>query len=257
LRGAWLEDLTWEEAGQRLQQDAVVVLPVGAAAKEHGPHLPLGTDRLVAKALAERVAAALPVLIAPILCFGYYPAFTHYAGSQHLSAPTFIALLTEILAKLVADGAQRIVIINTGVSTEAPIRIALRDILDRTGVRVAVADIARLGSRVRQEDRQKVGGHADALETSLMLAIAPELVHMERARTDYGHADAEPRTVFYRPVRFTPDPEAGPDYSATGARGDPTLADRASGLRLLEEMANELIAGIQALYPDVVGQAAD
>ena len=257
MRGAWLENLTWEEAGQRLQQNAVVVLPIGAAAKEHGPHLPLGTDRLVAKALADRVAEALPVLVAPILCFGYYPAFTRYPGSQHLKSETFIALVSEILAKLAADGAQRIVIINTGVSTEAPLRIAVRDIFDRTGVRVAVADIARMGARVRREDRQTVGGHADALETSLMLAIAPELVRLERARTDYGHADQEPRTIFYRPVRFTPDPQSGPDYSATGARGDPTLADRATGERLLVEMADELIAGIRALYPDIAMAAAD
>ena len=257
MRGAWLEELTWPEAERRLKDDAVVVIPVGAAAKEHGPHLPLGTDRLVAKALATRVAEALPVLIAPIVCFGYYPAFTNYPGSQHLSAATFIALLSEIMAKLIADGARRMVIINTGVSTEAPIRIAVREILDKTGVRVAVADIARLGGRTKQEDKQLVGGHADAFETSLLLAIAPDLVHLDRARTDYGHAHEEPTTVFFRPARFNPDPDSGLDYSATGTRGDPTLADPALGLRLLAEMADELIAGIRALYPDVGAGPAD
>jgi creatinine amidohydrolase len=257
MRGAWLENLTWPEAEQRLNQNALVVLPVGAAAKEHGPHLPLGTDRLVAQALATRIAEALPVLVAPILCFGYYPAFSRYPGSQHLRAETFIALVTEILAKLVADGAQRLVIVNTGVSTEAPLRIAVRDILDKTGVRVAIADIARLGTRITTEDKQKIGGHADSFETSLMLAIAPDLVRLERARTDYGHAAEEPKTVFYRPVRFSPDPGAGLDYSATGARGDPTLADRATGMRLLDEMARELIEGIRALYPDIAAQQSD
>jgi creatinine amidohydrolase len=65
MRGAFLEDLTWPEAGARIAAGAVVVLPVGAAAKEHGPHLPLRTDYLVARELGRRVAEALPVLVRP------------------------------------------------------------------------------------------------------------------------------------------------------------------------------------------------
>ena len=91
--GVFLEALTWPEAKARFDADAVVVVPIGAAAKEHGPHLPLNTDHLVARALAEGVAAALPVVIAPIVGFGYYPAFVRYPGSQHLAAETFMALL--------------------------------------------------------------------------------------------------------------------------------------------------------------------
>jgi creatinine amidohydrolase len=120
------------------------VVPIGAVAKEHGHHLPLNTDYLLARALAEGVAAALPVVIAPIVCFGYYPAFVAYPGSQHLRAETFNALLTDILSKLTSDGAKRIVVINTGVSTEAPLQIAARTILESTGVRIATADIRRL-----------------------------------------------------------------------------------------------------------------
>jgi creatinine amidohydrolase len=252
MPGVWLETLTWPEAKRRLEDDAVVVVPIGAAAKEHGHHLPLNTDYLVARALAEGVAAALPVVIAPIVCFGYYPAFTAYPGSQHLRAETFIALVTDILCKLIADGAKRIVLINTGVSTEAPLQIAARAILETTGVRIATADIRRLGLAARRDERQKLGGHADELETAMILAIAPESVRLDRAVPDYGHMLDEPKTVFARPVRFSPDPASGPDFSATGARGDPSLADAALGRRALAEMTRELIEGIRALYPDVV-----
>jgi creatinine amidohydrolase len=251
MLGVWLETLTWPEAKQRLEGNAVVLVPIGAAAKEHGHHLPLNTDYLLARALAEGVAAALPVVIAPIVCFGYYPAFIAYPGSQHLRAETFIALMTDMLSKLISDGAKRIVVINTGVSTEPPLQIAARTILESTGIRIATADIRRLGLAVKREARQKLGGHADEIETAMILAISPGSVRLDRAVPDYGHMLDEPKTVFARPVRFSPDPASGPDFSATGARGDPTLAHAALGERLLSEMTRELIEGIRALYPDV------
>jgi creatinine amidohydrolase len=252
MLGVWLETLTWPEAKQRLEGNAVVVVPIGAVAKEHGHHLPLNTDYLLARALAEGVAAALPVVIAPIVCFGYYPAFVAYPGSQHLRAETFNALLTDILSKLTSDGAKRIVVINTGVSTEAPLQIAARTILESTGVRIATADIRRLGLAVKREEQQKLGGHADELETAMILAIAPDSVQLDRAVPDYGHMLHEPKTVFSRPVAFSSNAASGPDFSATGARGDPTLADAQLGERLLSEMTRELIEGIRALYPDIV-----
>lgn len=250
MQGIWLETLTWPEAKARFDANAVVVVPIGAAAKEHGHHLALNTDYLLARALAEGVAAALPVVIAPIVGFGYYPAFVGYPGSQHLRAETFMALLTDIFGKLVADGARRIAVVNTGISTEAPLQIAVRNTLETTGVRIAVADIRRLGLAVTREARQQLGGHADEIETSLMLAIAPESVRFDRAVTDYGHALNAPQTVFARPVRYCGDPASGVDFSGTGARGDPTLANVEIGKRLLAEMTRELIAGIQELFPD-------
>ena len=72
---------------------------------------------------------------------------------------------------------------------------------------------------------------------------------------DYGHALDAPQTVFEGPVRFSGDPASGLDFSATGARGDPTLANAELGRRVLAEMTQELIDGIRALYPDVAASA--
>src|SRR6266850_1470561 len=119
--GAWLEDLTWPEAKARFDAGATVVIPVGAAAKAHGPHLPLKTDALTARALAQKLIERLPVIAAPVVGFGFYPAFTSFAGSQHLSAAIFKALLVELLGNLRSHGVRRVVILNTGVSTEKPI----------------------------------------------------------------------------------------------------------------------------------------
>ena len=87
MRGVYLGDLTWPEAKAWIDAGRVIVVPIGAAAKEHGYHLPLKTDYMLAEALARGVAEALPVVVAPVIGFGYYPAFRHYPGSQHASRP--------------------------------------------------------------------------------------------------------------------------------------------------------------------------
>lgn len=250
MQGAWLEDLTWPEAKDWIDRGAPVLLPIGAIAKEHGHHLPLKTDFLVARELARRVAEALPVLIAPVVSFGYYPAFIRYPGSQHLEADTFAALLRDILRKLIQDGARRIAIINTGVSTEPVLRLVQRELLGETGVRIHCADIRALGRNSRALLQQKLGGHGDESETSCLLAIAPEAVRMDRAKTDYGHALQKPETVFVAPTIFDPDPGSGEDFTLTGVRGDPTLATREKGEAILADMAQELVSGVESAFPE-------
>jgi creatinine amidohydrolase len=74
---------------------------------------------------------------------------------------------------------------------------------------------------------------------------------MDRAQPDYGHLPDLPRTVFYQPVVFDADPSSGPDWTRTGARGDPSLATRETGEAALQEITRELIDGLVALYPDL------
>jgi creatinine amidohydrolase/Fe(II)-dependent formamide hydrolase-like protein len=190
-----------------------------------------------------------------VVCFGYYPAFRHYPGSQHLSPATFQALVTEILAGFLEQGARNLAILNTGVSTEPPLRIVVRELYERSGVRVPVADIRNLGRGADHLLEQKLGGHGDEHETSLMLAIEPGAVRMDLAPCDYGHALDAPQTVFYVPSVFSGDPQSGPDYSATGIRGDATLASAAKGRATLDAMAHDLIDGLRLLFPDALGAA--
>lgn len=249
-RGVWLETLSWPEAKERIDQGWPVVVPIGAISKEHGAHLPLNTDYLVARELANRVAQELPVVIAPVLTLGYYPAFVRYPGTQHLRPETFQAMLTDVFDKLVRDGVTRIAVINTGVSTEAPLRIVVREFYERTGVRVLTADIASLGKSTKALMQQKLGGHGDEAETSMIMAIAPHAVRFDKAVVDYGHALQAPKTVFYVPTIFDGDPATGPDYSVSGVRGDPTLATVEKGQAILADMAAELVAGLRASFPD-------
>ena len=244
--GAWIEDLPWPEVAARIEAGATVLVPIGARAKEHGHHLPMKTDYLLARAFCDGIAARLPVLVAPVVDFGYYPAFMDYPGSQHLRAETFIALVQDVLEGLVRHKVRDIAIVNTGVSTEGPVKIAVLNILIRHGVRVSIADIRRLGKAHRARLQQKSGGHGDELETSLILAIEPESVDLAKAVPDYGD-ESEPETVFYRPVIFGNDPASGPDHSLTGIRGDPTLASVDKGRAALSAIIDELVDGLVKL----------
>lgn len=251
MKGTWLQTLTWAEAATYLAGDPVVVVPVGAASKEHGNHLPLETDYVYAQTLANGVAEALPVLIAPVVGFGYYPAFATWPGSQHLRADTFRALMVDVLEGFIRQGVRRLAIINTGVSTEPVLQLAVRDIRDRLGVVVATADIGRLGRGADHLMAQKSGGHADERETSVMLAIDSNQVRMDKATADYGHRLTDNPTVFRRPLILDPDPESGADYSAHGAMGDPSLATAEKGVSVLAAMTADLVDGLVALWPDL------
>ncbi|HFE39355.1 MAG TPA: creatininase family protein, partial [Gammaproteobacteria bacterium] len=81
MHGVRLGDLTWEEAAEAVEQYPIVLLPIGGGAKEHGRHLPCGTDQMVVDELAERVLQAFPVLLLPTVAYAYYPAFVDWPGS--------------------------------------------------------------------------------------------------------------------------------------------------------------------------------
>lgn len=252
MKGVWLADLTWPEAKARFDAGAVVVIPVGAAAKEHGHHLPLATDWILAEGITNRVLEELPVVAAPILGHGYYPAFRHYPGSQHLSPETYGAVLDEVMGGFADQGVRRMVILNTGISTEPVITVRLREFYEKRGIRVLGAHISRLGRDSDALMEQQLGGHGDEHETSILLVLAPEKLRMERAVEDYGQQRAQPKSVFYVPSVFRGEEGAGPDFSLTGVRGDPSLATAAKGEAILAAIVRDVVEGIRAHFPDAV-----
>jgi creatinine amidohydrolase len=219
--GVWLEDLTWPEAKARFEAGGLVVIPVGAASKAHGPHLPLKTDALTARALAQKLIERLPVVAAPVVGFGFYPAFTSFAGSQHLSATTFKALLAELLGNLRDHGVKRIVLLNTGVSTEKPIDEVAAGATD-----LLVLHMRGLGGLADRLLDVPEGGHADERETSVMLALDPRSVRMDRLKLD------------------------GP-FEQTGATGDPTRATAFKGERILAARVDDMVAMITNRWSDL------
>lgn len=176
----YLEHLTWVQAEKAFQEIPIVLLPIGAILKEHGPHLPLNTDYLLARDLARRVAEQTEVIVCPPITFGYYPAFVHFPGSTHLEADTFREMIEQIISSLAKNGAQRFVVLNTGVSTTAPLTLAANNLVAQN-IRVALANILDLGKSADDVIENKVGSHANEHETSMVLAIDAAVVKMENA----------------------------------------------------------------------------
>jgi creatinine amidohydrolase len=227
-----LEGLTWPEAETALTPETVVVIPVGAASKEHGPHLKLRNDLTLADYLTQRVADATPVVVAPTLTYHFYPAFLEYPGSTSLSLATARDMTADVVRTLSAYGPRRFYVLNTGVSTTRALDPAVA-LLASAGVLVRYTNLsARLDRAAKGLIEQEGGSHADEVETSMMLYIDPSSVDMTKAVKDY--------TPSASGARLTRQRDGSGTYSPTGTWGDPTRATREKGRVFVEA----LVAGI-------------
>lgn len=239
-KAIFLEDISWTEAQKALTSDAVVVIPLGAGAKEHGPHLPLSTDYIQAEASKKIIALHRKVIITPTINYGFYPAFTKYAGSTTNFWHTSRDLILQIIRGLSKFGPKRFYIINIGVSTTSVIKSAAK-ILRNEGVLLYYSDYSR-SNYIVIEDKIKTkefGGHADEIETSNILFLRPDLVHMNKAVDD--------SSIKSRKGIMTPVPLPGGAYNPTGVNGYATLANKQKGKLYMKYFVNEMIKEIDSI----------
>lgn len=245
-KGTLLEDLTWQEAEKLLKPETVVVIPLGAQAKEHGPHLKLKNDWTMAEYYKQRLLKAANVVIAPTINYHFYPAFVEYPGSTSLRLETSRDLVVDICRGLARFGPRRFYIINTGVSTLRALKPAA-DTLAAEGIVLHYLDVTKdVEATSKPLMKQEGGTHADEIETSKMLYIDPASVEMKKAVKDY-HPRPEGRTG----TRLTRDPQVAArgegTYSPTGSWGDPTLATREKGKLVTEATVAIILKQIETL----------
>jgi creatinine amidohydrolase len=202
-KGVLLEALTWIEAEDRLRADTVVVIPLGAAAKEHGPHLKLNNDWTIAEYLKRRVLEQSDVVIAPSVPYHFFAAFVEYPGSISLQLDTARDLIVDICESLARFGPRRFYVLNTGISTIKALDAAAQ-ILAAKAIRLRYSNLReRIAPLIKTLARQEGGSHADEIETSLMLHIDPASVDMSKAVKDY-HAPTGPGGLTRDPSRPGP-----------------------------------------------------
>jgi creatinine amidohydrolase len=239
VKSVALEDLTWKGAEAVLKAQPVVLLAIGARTKEHGPHLPLKTDYVLAEYLKDRVAREVAVVILPTLAYGYYPSFLEYPGSVSIGAEVFKETVVDICRSISRHGARQFYVLNTGISTLGPLKGASEE-LARDGVTMRYLDLNETDKKLPPGLLEQQGGtHADEAETSMMLYIAPDLVDMSKAVKDYDP----------RPGRkgLTRDPKGAGTYSPSGIWGDPTLATKEKGRVIVETTVREIVRQIREL----------
>ncbi len=238
--------MTWEEVADLVGRGVDgAILPVGAT-EQHGPHLGCGMDASIADKLCRAVAEATGVPLLPLLPYGCSIGHSkRWPGTLALQPKTLIDLVKDIGDWLYASGIRRLFIVNSHVTNQAPLRCALEMLrAEHDDMMVALFGSATLSQRVREKHFEDADDwHANAAETSLMMAVAPGLVREARI----AEADDPDRTgecVFAHPVNRT---------SLNGVTGTPSAASREAGDELFAWMVEDLSAlierGMQEMPP--------
>lgn len=222
----WVARLTWAAVERKLAGGVPAILPIGAAAKQHGLHLPMNTDQIQAEWLAERLANSIDGLIWPPVLYGYYPAFRAFSGSVSISRSTFVALLSETIIEILRWKPQRLYIIDTGISTIESVDETIARVGSSKVEHLRIYEGRRYSALAKSISEQTFGSHADELETSRMLAIAPAQVEM-------AHADATPDGPFDGPLTHLNAP--------AGTYGNPRLATFEKGQALLDAILADML----------------
>jgi creatinine amidohydrolase len=227
------QDFTSPELGALADAGAVVIVPIGAI-EQHGPHLPVSTDITCAFAVAQGAAMAIdefPVVVAPPVSWGVSPHHMGFPGTITLSIEVFVGLLCDICRSIARHGFRRILLINGHGGNAEAVGVAAQQ-LSIEGIFVAATTyFGLIVDELRAIGESPLGGmsHACEMETSLLLKLCPELVHMELAAPDVrqGH------TSFFtwdmrdpKPIYFAYDMKRD---SNQGVIGDPTLATLEKG----------------------------
>jgi creatinine amidohydrolase len=233
----WAER-TWNELPRDLAKAGrAAILPVGAT-EQHGPHLGTGMDFILADRLCRKVAERTGVPMLPTLPYGCSLGHSRrWPGTIALQPITLITVIKEIGDWAYHSGVRRLFIVNSHVTNAAPLRCALEMLrAEHDDMMVAVLNTATISERIRAahfSDAQD--WHANAAETALMLAEAPEIVRSEFIPTS-DDPDRTEGLVFAHPVNRT---------SLNGVTGTPSRARVEDGHELFAWMVDDLSALIE------------
>ncbi|NLJ35219.1 MAG: creatininase family protein [candidate division WS1 bacterium] len=249
-------DMTSPEIGQWAEKNALVLLPVGQI-EEHGDHLPVNTDAVIAesvtRAAAEQLDADLPVLVLPVIWAGYSGTeLSRWPGTLRVRTRTLADYIYDIIFSLTEMGFSKIATVNGHGHHPALLEMVAREIADATGVYMACVEVAKMAAPAVVEMRKSAPGgciHGGEFETSLMLYLEA------RVQMDRAHAE----DVFrHHSKHFPGDGFAGSkaafwstwgiQRSTTGIYGDPTVADAEFGRQVFETTVDNLCSFLREYH---------
>ena len=223
---------TWPEVRDQLKRKPVAVIAVGAQ-EEHGPHLPLSTDTVQSAELARRLAEALDLMLLPYIPYGDSWGVSGFPGTVSISFNTIYALLIDIGNSLLTTGFKAIIVVNGHFGNHAPLELAVRDLTTRHHLPSLLLDYPGMAEIAGEVCESKPAAptffHADEFETSMMLALRPEAVHMDKAQAEYP--------VF--PPTYGAESILIDTFNESGVFGDPRPATAEKGERILEMLTQE------------------
>jgi creatinine amidohydrolase len=242
-----LSSLTSPEVAERIGRSPLAVLPFGSV-EQHGPHLPCGTDTIVAELVAEALAERLDALYVPFAPYGVTPLHAGLPGTIHLSPGTFERLLAEVCANLVEMGVETLVLVNWHEGNTPSLDRVATDLQRQGRASAIVAQACYTAQRIYSEEGGELT-HGGGIETMAVLAVDPGLAHVERAGEPSrppGAAELDAMRRGSEVYSFVGDVR---ELATGGWYGDPGWAtqERADGFAVrvageLERQVNEVLA---------------
>ncbi len=244
--------MSWVQYRERVSTtNAPVFLPVGAL-EQHGPHLPLGTDAMLATGIAAGVAAAVGGVVAPALSYGYKSqpkcgGGQHFCGTTSLDAATLIGQVRDTIREFVRHGVERLVLVNGHYENQwfliEGIDLALRECgaPHLSVMRLEYWDFCTeqtLAAIFPQGFPGFALEHAAVIETSLMLHLYPELVRIELI-PDEPAAQFPPYDLYPTRTEWVP---------ASGVLSSARAASREKGARIADEVIARVAAAVRAEF---------
>ncbi|MEE9414771.1 MAG: creatininase family protein [Acidimicrobiales bacterium] len=230
-----LEDLSGPEIPQRITESSIIIQPIGAV-EQHGPHLPLSVDHVIAheaaEALVDQYGDEFDLWLLPTLSVSKSNEHAWSAGTLWLSANTMLAVLDDIARSISTTATQRLVFLNGHGGNSSLLNVACRDIRLAYGLKTfLVHPFAPPDQGGASPDSELgMGIHGGHQETSVFMHLRPDLVRLEKATRAVPSALAENRHV-----KFGGSASFGwlsNDFSAEGHIGDPTNANAEEGQQL-------------------------
>jgi len=234
-----LAKATWPEAEKAFKEKRMVIIPLGAV-EEHGYHLPLSTDTILAEFISRVVAEKLDAILMPPVNYGYVLLARGFPGSVSLRENTLKALFDDICRELHRQGVRRVVVINQHLPNAPPLRILSQQLWDEIGLRLLCVTLPGITEVAKEVCKSKQWHpaiiHSEEIETSLVLAVEPKLVRLDKAVKEYP---AVPKSLDSLPIPWK-------EFSKSGAFGDPTVATSEKGRRMLERLIDNIVEIIVA-----------
>jgi len=227
-----LDELSWSEVAGHLANDPRMIMPVGAL-EQHGPHLPLGTNVLIARRVALDLSREFELLRAPTFSYGVnVQSDREFAGTASLTSKVLHRALNELLESWETHGVAEFVLI-TAHRHEPHLAALLALATQKARVRVVQVWDVPIHDLL---EVQKVALHGGEAETSVMLHLYPDLVYMDRAR-DFD----VPPSVFRRYLRGS---MSVPPEGSAGSIGHPTAASAEKGKLIYERILAAIRTGV-------------
>ena len=247
--------MNWKQVDALPRESTLLILPT-AAIEQHGHHLPLATDTLINNLLLghalRKLPADLPVYALPPVHYGKSNEHIGFPGTLSLSATSFMAVLHDLGSSLSKAGFRKLVLYNTHGGNASLIDVVSRDLRAEFGLRTfALHGSGGISFEGLDPQERMYGFHAGEVETSFLLASAPELVDCSAYTSNYIADISKPATLL---------PENAPatfawltrDIASSGVMGDPRPATAEKGERWLEQAATRLAAALEemACFPE-------